>query len=135
MDFERARDTMVNSQIRTIDVTDQSVLAAFLSVRREAFLPPGKQHIAYCDSDIALDMAKGSRSLPNAGAWARLVQLLAPAPADNVLMLGSAGGYGAAILARLAARVVVVAGMQPDNMIAVAARSSRWSPKCRLRAG
>lgn len=105
MDFERARETMVNSQIRTIDVTDISVLAAFSKVRREAYVPSNWQQMAYSDKDIPVGEG---RFLPAAGPWARLVQLLAPSPQAKILMVGCAGGYGAAILGELAAGVVAI---------------------------
>lgn len=121
MDFDLARETMVNSQIRTVDVTDSQVIAAFLKVRREAYVPAMRRHIAYCDGDIALDSTHGGRALPNAGAWARLVQLLAPAPDDRILMVGSAGGYGAAVLARLVRQVVAI---EADSALAEASRAA-----------
>lgn len=105
MDFERARETMVNSQIRTIDVTDISVLASFSKVRREAYVPSNWQQMAYSDKDIPVGEG---RFLPAAGPWARLVQLLAPSPQAKILMVGCAGGYGAAILGELAAGVVAI---------------------------
>ena len=51
-DFAQARRMMVEGQIRTNDVTDLRVLAAFGEVPRERFVPPRWQPIAYLDRDV-----------------------------------------------------------------------------------
>lgn len=61
MDFETARANMVDSQLRTTDVTSHSVLKAFLSVPREAFVPAGVRQIAYVDEDLQICPARDSR--------------------------------------------------------------------------
>ena len=52
--FSSARDHMVESQIRTSDVTDLDVLRAFRSVKRENFVPKSHQALAYGDAYIQL---------------------------------------------------------------------------------
>lgn len=118
MDLARARETMVDCQIRTVDVTNHGVISAFLAVPRHAFVPPMWGELAY--SDAAIPVGSG-RTLPSASAWARLVQLLAPQSDSTVLMIGCAGGYGAAILGALAARVVAI---ESDPALAAASRAA-----------
>ncbi len=48
MDFEAARVKMVDNQIRTTDVTSHSVLMAFLTVPREAFVPEKSKAAGLC---------------------------------------------------------------------------------------
>ena len=51
MDYAAARTKMVDNQIRTTDVTSHSVLNAFLTVPREAFVPAELKPLAYIDED------------------------------------------------------------------------------------
>ncbi len=102
-DFEDVRRQMVDCQVRTVDVTDLPLLAALESVPREAFVPADKVQNAYLDLDV--DLGNG-RYLMRTGVFARLVGLAEPTPADRVLLVGDATGYGAAVLSRLARSVV-----------------------------
>lgn len=104
-DFAIQRKTMVDNQIRTVDVTDHAVLDAFLAVGREAFVPAGKQALAYIDQNI--EVAPG-RYVMQPAPLARLVQLAAPAAGEKVLIVGGNTGYSAAIVAELAGSVVVL---------------------------
>lgn len=117
IDYSAARLNMVESQLRTNKVTDEAVLAAFLAVPREPFVPPALAGIAYSDDDIPLG---GGRVLMQPMVLARLLQLAAIAPGDGVLQIGAATGYAAALLARLAARVVAV---ESDARLAATARA------------
>ncbi len=105
IDYSAARLNMVESQLRTNKVTNESVLAAFLAVPRERFVPPALAGIAYVDDDVPLGE---SRVLVQPMVLARLLQLAAIVPADRVLEIGAATGYVTALLARLAAQVVAV---------------------------
>ena len=51
-DFAEARKKMVDSQLRTEDVTDRDILAAMGSVPREAFVPARLKNLAYIDTDL-----------------------------------------------------------------------------------
>ncbi len=122
VDFAKARATMVDCQVRTVDVTDYDVLDAFGAVPREAFVPEALQPLAYIDEDLLVS-APGApaRYIMEPGPLARLVQLADILPGESVLDLGPASGYSSAILARLAARVVAV---EPDAALAESARAT-----------
>ena len=51
MDYAALRMKMVDSQIRTTDVTSHPVLNAFLSVRREDFVPERRKPTMTSKSD------------------------------------------------------------------------------------
>lgn len=122
VDFTKARATMVDCQIRTVDVTDYDVLDAFLAVPREAFVPAALQPLAYIDEDLLVSAAGAPpRFVMEPGPLARLVQLAEILPTDKVLDLGTASGYSAAILSRLAASVVAV---EPDAALAETAHAN-----------
>ncbi len=103
--FSQARQTMVDCQIRPTKVTDEKIIDAFASVPREAFVGRNQRAIAYVDEDLPLP---GGRCMMEAMVLARLIQALAVGKDDNVLVVGAATGYGAAIIARLAGSVIAV---------------------------
>jgi len=103
--FSQARQTMVDCQIRPTKVTDENIIDAFASVPREAFVGRNQRAIAYVDEDLPLP---GGRCMMEAMVLARLIQALAVGKDDNVLVVGAATGYGAAIMARLAGSVIAV---------------------------
>ena len=103
--FSQARQTMVDCQIRPTKVTDEKIIDAFASVPREAFVGRNQRAIAYVDEDLPLP---GGRCMMEAMVLARLIQALAVGKDDNVLVVGAATGYGAAIMARLAGSVIAV---------------------------
>jgi len=111
VDFVDLRRKMVDNQIRTVDVTDLGVLAAFLQVAREDFVPPARRDFAYLDSDIIVQEARNShppRTLMRPAALARLLQLAQIGAQDRVLVIGTTTGYASAILAKIAAFVVAL---------------------------
>lgn len=121
MDFETARANMVDSQLRTTDVTSHSVLKAFLSVPREAFVPAGVRQIAYVDEDLQICPAQDGRParyIMKASPLAKLLQLAAVSKEDVVLEIGGGCGYAAAILSQLAGSVV---SLESDEALAAQA--------------
>jgi protein-L-isoaspartate(D-aspartate) O-methyltransferase len=119
VDFAKARTTMVDCQIRTVDVTEYDVLDAFSAVPREIFVPDHLKPLAYIDEDILVS-AQGAtpRYVMEPGPLAKLVQLAGIQSTDRVLDIGTATGYSAAVLARLAASVVA---LESDEALAAQA--------------
>lgn len=102
-DFAAARRTMVENQIRTYDVTDQTLLASFSSVPREAFVAGTEKATAYLDR---LQRARdGKTQLIPPLVVARMIQALELNAGEHVLDVGSCG-YGAAVLAGCGVSVV-----------------------------
>ena len=54
MNLEQARYNMVEQQIRTWEVLDQSVLDLLFELKREEFVPPGAKALAFVDMEIPL---------------------------------------------------------------------------------
>lgn len=97
---EILRRTMVDCQIRTFDVTDIDVLAAFEAVPREPFVAPEYAAVAY--SDLILPcLSGGARMLVSPMVLARLLQEADLRPCEKALDVAGGSGYGAAILAQL----------------------------------
>jgi len=104
-DYAAVRLNMVESQVRPNKVTDLRLLDALLEVPRELFVPDQLRGVAYVDEDVPLG---GGRFLMEPMVFARLVQTASVRSSDTVLEVGGGTGYGAAVLARLAARVVML---------------------------
>ncbi len=109
VDHAGARRAMVESQIRTVKVSDEGLLEALREVPREIFVPEPLQAVAYVDGDIRI---RDDRFLIEPLVFARLLQAAAIRPDDAVLVIGCATGYGVAVAARLAAAVV---GLDDDG--------------------
>lgn len=116
MDFAQTRRTMVDTQLRTWDVTDQVLLDAVLDVPRELFVPTDLAALAYLDADIPIPGT--TRALIQPMVIAKMIQSAAITPSDVVLDVGGATGYAAAVMARLAARVVM---LESDASLSAAA--------------
>ncbi|MES2782156.1 MAG: protein-L-isoaspartate O-methyltransferase [Pseudomonadota bacterium] len=110
--FEEMRRSMVDSQLRTSGVMDAWVIAAMGSVAREDFVPATHRATAYMDRSIALD--DGSVLNP-AVSTALLLQAAEVRADDNVLLVGKADGYAAAILRM---RVTALTAVAADNLTA-----------------
>jgi protein-L-isoaspartate(D-aspartate) O-methyltransferase len=102
---ESARFNMVETQVRTANVTDQRILAVMNAVARERFVPRGAGALAY--ADVPVQVAPG-RYLLDPRSFAKLVQLAQVEPDDRVLDIGCATGYSSAVLARLGGDVVAL---------------------------
>lgn len=103
--FSDARQQMVDTQVRTTDVTAYNVLDAFLSVPRELFVPANKRTLAYSDADIRIS---DTRVLTQPSPLAKLLQLADITSNDLVLIIAPATGYSAALASLLANTVVAV---------------------------
>jgi protein-L-isoaspartate(D-aspartate) O-methyltransferase len=107
LDFAQARRTMVDSQLRTFDITDRAVLAAMGEVPRERFVPSGREELAYIDQNICVWGSQGvadARFALSPMVLARMIQALQIEPGQRVLDVAAGLGYTSAVLARLGAK-------------------------------
>ncbi len=111
IDFASARTKMVESQLRTENVTDYGILAAMSDIPRELFVPGKFAALAYIDEDLQVKAASGgapARYLMEPAPFARLIQEAEVLPTETALVVGGGTGYAAAVLSRLVASVVMV---------------------------
>jgi protein-L-isoaspartate(D-aspartate) O-methyltransferase len=118
MDFARARDFMVESQVRTADVTDKRIIQVMRMLPRERFVPAAKRSLAY--GDLEVEVAEG-RTLMRPRDLAKLIQSLAPQPHERALEIAGATGYGAAVLAACCKEATT---LDPDPDLSFAARAA-----------
>jgi len=113
-DLAAARRTMVENQLRTYDVTDQVLLAAFEVVPREAFADPSQPALVYLDRDV---VARDGRSrLLAPMVLARMIQSLELNKGEKVLDVGGAG-YGAAVMAAAGVQPVALAPAESADVV------------------
>lgn len=104
-DFVARRTIMVDTQIRPNDITKFDVIDALLRVAREDFVPAGRREAAYVGENIELGR---NRVLLEPRSFGKMLDALDIRRDELVLDIGSALGYSAAVIARLAEAVVAV---------------------------
>jgi len=101
----KAREQMVETQLRGRDITDERVLSAMNAVPRHRFVPDDMQKLAYADGPVRLE--KG-QTISQPYIVALMAQLLELTGAETVLEIGTGSGYQAAVLSMLATQVYTV---------------------------
>jgi len=94
---------MVEHQLRRRGISDEGVLAAMADVPREEFLPEEIRSSAYNDSALPIGH---EQTISQPWVVAAICQALTLHGDERVLEIGTGSGYSAAVLARLANRVV-----------------------------
>ena len=145
MDYAKARELMVEQQVRPWDVLDPRVLDTLATLPREAFVPQAHRNLAY--ADLALPLAHDEFMMKPV-IEGRVLQALALDPADDVLEIGTGSGYLTACLGRLAREVVslerhadladaardVLSQQQVNNAQVVTADAFSWTTDRRFSA-
>ncbi len=115
-DFATRRTMMVDTQVRPSDVTKYPIIAAMLSVPREAFVPAQMREAAYAGEHVTLG---GGRVVLDPRTLAKLLDALDIQGTETVLDIGCGLGYSSAIIARMAEAVVAV---EEDETLATEAQ-------------
>ena len=102
---KKARQAMVEGQIRPNKVTDTRIIEAMEKIDRTSFARSEQAGFAYVDEDLPLG---DDHYLIEPVVLARLIQAADISASDMVLEVGASSGYGAAILSHLANTVVSV---------------------------
>ena len=105
MNIEQARFNMIEQQIRTWEVLDDTVLSLLSVVKREEFVPAAYRSMAFVDTEVPLP---NGQSMLAPKVEARLLQELAVQRHERVLEVGSGSGYMAALLAQKAQHVTTL---------------------------
>ncbi|MBO0877378.1 MAG: protein-L-isoaspartate(D-aspartate) O-methyltransferase [Pseudonocardia sp.] len=101
----KRRDRMIRRQLVARGIDDERVLAAMRDTPREVFVPRERRQRAY--SDEALPIGLG-QTISQPYIVALILQSMALRGPELVLEVGTGSGYSAALLSRLAARVVSI---------------------------
>ena len=87
------------------DVTKFPIIEAFLSIKREAFVPSESRDMAYVGEHISLG---NDRVILDPRTLAKMLDVVDVSNSELVLDVGSAFGYSSAIIAHLAEAVVAL---------------------------
>ncbi|WP_395103729.1 protein-L-isoaspartate(D-aspartate) O-methyltransferase [Actinomadura sp. SCN-SB] len=104
-DTERGGPEDLVLAARAAGVTDERVLAAVRATPRARYVPAEHAFRAYVDEPLPIPHGQVTTQ-PSLSA--RMIEALEPTGEESVLEVGSGYGYQAALIARLAARVVSV---------------------------
>jgi protein-L-isoaspartate(D-aspartate) O-methyltransferase len=107
---------MVDTQVRPSDVTKYPIIAAMLSVPREAFVPAQMREAAYAGEHVTLG---NGRVVLDPRTLAKMLDALDIQGTETVLDIGCGLGYSSAIIARVADAVVAV---EEDEALATEAQ-------------
>lgn len=106
-DFAAARQTMVETQVRTNDVTDPAIQAAMRRTPRESFCGAAT-HLAYADTEVPYSPGRWLLRPRDAG---KLLQAVAPRAGERALALSAP--YLAALLAEMGLSVCEADAAEP----------------------
>ncbi|MBL6853339.1 MAG: protein-L-isoaspartate O-methyltransferase [Alphaproteobacteria bacterium] len=104
-DYATQRFNMVETQVRTNDVTDVRLHQVMNTVPRERFVPANRRAIAY--ADVPVEIAPG-RFLLDPRTFAKLLQLANLRGTDPVLDVGCGTGYSSVVIGRIVRSVVAL---------------------------
>ncbi len=125
VDVASARRNMVDTQLRTYDVTSKRLLDSVEAVDRACFLPTDRQHLAYVDQAVVLIAADGKvRTLLPPMIFARMLQAVDLEMGEKVLDVAGGSGYSAAVIAAMGGDVVALEETEALTMLAASALQS-----------
>ncbi len=102
MNLEQARFNMIEQQIRTWSVLDDTVLQTMSSIPRDVFVPDSFQTLAYADIEVPLNHGE-SMMFPRVEG--RMLQELEIGINDDCLEIGTGSGYVTACMANMSKHV------------------------------
>ncbi|OGP68328.1 MAG: protein-L-isoaspartate O-methyltransferase [Deltaproteobacteria bacterium RBG_16_44_11] len=114
---KKQRMRMVETQLKTRDITDARVLKAMETIPRHLFVDEGLIEQAYNDNPLPID---ANQTISQPYIVALMTQALELKPTERVLEIGTGSGYQTAILASLAFRVFSV-----ERVAALAAKARK----------
>ena len=102
-DFAGAREAMVERQLKRRGITEPHILDAFRAVPREAFIGGNNVHLAYGDHPLPIE---AGQTISQPYIVALMIQAASIKPGDRVLEIGAGSGYAAAVMSRIADKVI-----------------------------
>lgn len=115
MNFDRAREQMVEEQLEGRGIRDSRVLAAMRRVPRHLFVDNTMQHRAYDDTPLPIG---DEQTISQPYMVALMTELLQLKGQERVLEIGTGSGYQTAILAELTREVFSI-----DRLATLTARA------------
>ena len=104
-DYAAEREAMVDRQLRRRGITEKTILDAFLEVPREEFVSPEYAHLAYGDHPLPIE---ANQTISQPYIVALTIQAAGIGLRDKVLEVGAGSGYAAAVISRIAGKVIAI---------------------------
>ena len=116
IDFAAECEAMVERQLRRRGITEPDILDAFRAVPREAFVGEKYEHLAYGDHPLPIE---AGQAISQPYIVALTIQAAEIKPGSKVLEVGAGSGYAAAVISRIAGKVI---GMERHHDLVDVAR-------------
>jgi protein-L-isoaspartate(D-aspartate) O-methyltransferase len=104
-DYQAEREAMVERHLKRRGITEAPIIDAFLTVPREEFVSPEYAHLAYGDHPLPIE---AGQTISQPYIVALTIQAAGIAPGNTVLEVGAGSGYAAAVISRIARKVIAI---------------------------
>jgi protein-L-isoaspartate(D-aspartate) O-methyltransferase len=104
-DYAAERGAMVERQLKSRGIAEPRILDAFLEVPREAFVSPEYAHLAYGDHPLPIE---AGQTISQPYIVALMIEAAGVKVGDKVLEVGAGSGYAAAVIGRIAGKVMAI---------------------------
>jgi protein-L-isoaspartate(D-aspartate) O-methyltransferase len=104
-DYAAEREAMVERHLKRRGIAELRILNAFLEVPREAFVAPEYAHLAYGDHPLPIE---ANQTISQPYIVALMIGAASIEPRAKVLEVGAGSGYAAAVISRIAGKVIAI---------------------------
>jgi protein-L-isoaspartate(D-aspartate) O-methyltransferase len=104
-DYTAEREAMVERHLKRRGITDKRILDAFLAVPREEFVSEEYAHLAYGDHPLPIE---AGQTISQPYIVGLMIEAAGIKPGDKVLEVGAGSGYAAAVISRIAEKVIAI---------------------------
>jgi protein-L-isoaspartate(D-aspartate) O-methyltransferase len=104
-DYSVEREAMVARHLRRRGISEPHIIDAFLAVPREEFVAPDYAHLAYGDHPLPIE---AGQTISQPYIVALMIQAAGIKAGDKVLEVGAGSGYAAAVISRVAGKVIAI---------------------------
>lgn len=119
-DYAAEREAMVELQLRRRGIVEPPILDAFRAVPREAFVAAEHAHLAYGDHPLPIE---AGQTISQPYIVALMIQAAEVGSRDVVLEVGAGSGYAAALIGRVAGKVIAIE--RQHELVEIARERSR----------
>lgn len=102
-DYAAQREAMVERHLRRRGIKDKRILDAFLAVPREEFVSTEYAHLAYGDHPLPIE---AGQTISQPYIVGLMIDAAEIKPGEMVLEVGAGSGYAAAVISRIAEKVL-----------------------------
>jgi protein-L-isoaspartate(D-aspartate) O-methyltransferase len=104
-DYTAEREAMVERHLKRRGISEKTIIDAFLEVPREEFVSSDYAHLAYGDHPLPIE---ANQTISQPYIVALTIQAAGIGLRDKVLEVGAGSGYAAAVISRIAGKVIAI---------------------------